>query len=323
METWVRIDAGVFAQGSVTMAVSLSDDAGLFCSSDERADAQRSSRRGHGGFKIVATDSKDRLSNRDWRKAQDAIDTLVRMQIARGLAPLFLKRNRPYEDNAQLSAMIRDRLLHKAAFIQKPPFILQFYKRLLFAMDEEPRSILEIGVKGGGSTALWKALFPSATVVGMDIEIRRWLSAPSEDGVIYVEGDQSDSTKLAEIARDYGPFSVVIDDGSHRIDHQFTTMRCLLPHVRPGGFYVVEDIHTSAKQLAVDETDESGGDSWGDFVMMLFQQRRKGPLPSETAGTRLALDVAPMTDDLIVARRVLAIRAKERDTSSASAIAEP
>ena len=263
---------------------------------------------------IMSTDSGDNVTaKRDWRKAQHTIDTLVRLQIARGLAPLFLTRNRPYEENAELSAMIEDRLLHKAAFIQKPPFMLRFYKRLLFAMDEEPRSILEIGVKGGGSTALWKTLFPAATVVGMDIEIRPWLaSAPSDDGVIYVQGDQADATTLAAIARQYGPFSVVIDDGSHRIEHQFTTMRCLLPHVRAGGFYVVEDIHASAKQLAAE--DGSGGpDAWSDFVLTLFQQRRKGPLPAEAEGTRLALEVAPIVDDLIVARRVLAVRVAEHD----------
>jgi cephalosporin hydroxylase len=251
------------------------------------------------------------VSKRDWQKAQDAIDTLVRMQIAQGLAPLFMDRKRPYEENARLAAMVEDRLLHKAAFIQKPPPLLRFYKRLLFAMEQEPRSILEIGVKGGGSTALWKALFPAATVVGMDIDLRRWLaSGASEDGVIYVQGDQSDVPKLEAIARDYGPFSIVIDDGSHVSDHQVATLRCLLPHVRSGGLYVIEDVHATLK--SVDETHEVdyGDDIWADFVLSWFQQRRKGPAGTSTPGARLAQEVAPLSDDLIVSRHVLAIRVR-------------
>src|SRR5688572_33433607 len=38
---------------------------------------------------------------------------------------------------------------------------------------------------------------------------------------------------------------IVIDDGSHRWDHQRTALKELFPMVEPGGYYVVEDIHTS------------------------------------------------------------------------------
>jgi predicted O-methyltransferase YrrM len=251
--------------------------------------------------------SEGSAPKRDWQKAQDAIDTLVRLQIARGLAPLFMERVRPYEDNAQLAAMIEDRLLHRAAFIQKPPFLLKFYKRLLFAMEEAPQSILEIGVKGGGSTALWKALFPSATVVGLDIDLQHWLTENrSPDEVIYVQGDQTDVVKLGEIVKQYGPFSIVIDDASHIGEEQAITMRCLLPHVRSGGFYVVEDIHACLKRRHAEHAEE---DQWAEFVATLFDLRRKRPSATQTPGARLAVELAPMIDDLIIASTVVAVRA--------------
>lgn len=248
----------------------------------------------------------------DWAKAQDAINTLVRMQTAQGLAAQFLERRRPYEHSAVLSRMMEDRLLDKVSFIQKPPYLLRFYRRLLFAMESEPTSILEIGVKGGGSTAFWKVLFPRATVVGMDIKLQRGL-ASSEDGVIYVQGDQSDVATLERIAGDFGPFSIVIDDGSHVSDHQAATMRCLLPHVRPGGFYVVEDVHANLKEAGESHKAGYGADIWVDFVSMWFERLRSGgAVPTDTVGGRLALEVARLTDDLIISKRVIVVRAEMR-----------
>ena len=240
---------------------------------------------------------------------KEAMNTLVRMQVAQGLAPLFLKRKRPYENNAQLSAMLDDGYIHKSSFLQKPPFLLQFYKRILFALDRAPERILEIGVKSGGSTALWKAVFPSATVVGVDIKLRYWVrQQPSPDGVIYLQGDQRDTQRLEEIARSYGPFDLVIDDGSHVTDDQAITMRCLVPHVRPGGFYVVEDIQASMKEIEGEDRGKYGQDIWADFVLTMLQQKRYGAIPPPSAGTQLALDMEPYVDDVLVTRQVVALR---------------
>jgi cephalosporin hydroxylase len=240
---------------------------------------------------------RDRMEN-----AQDAINTLVRTQVAQGLAPLFLEQFRPYQSNERLSALIEQGLLNRAAFMQKSPELLQFYKRLLVGL--EAQRVLEIGVKGGGSTVFWKQLYPSATVVGMDIKLRSWLS---DDGVIYVEGDQSDPAQLTKIAKEHGPFDLLIDDGSHVSDHQATSLRTLLGHVRSGGLYVVEDTHKPLK-----EKMDYGDDIWPDFIATIFQQLRKGPMPPDSKGSRLALDVFSMIEDLIVSAQTLAIRTRAR-----------
>jgi cephalosporin hydroxylase len=242
-------------------------------------------------------DLLDQIRDR-MESAQDAINTLVRTQVAQGLAPLFLEQFRPYQSSERLSAWIEQGLLNRAAFMQKSPELLQFYKRLLVGL--EPQRILEIGVKGGGSTVFWKQLYPAATVVGMDIKLRSWLS---DDGVIYVEGDQSDPAQLTKIANEHGPFDLLIDDGSHMSDHQAISMRTLLGQVRPGGLYVVEDTHKPLK-----EKIDYGDDIWPDFIATVFQQLRKGPVPPTSKGSQLAIDVFPLTDDLIVSARTLAIR---------------
>ena len=251
-----------------------------------------------------------RSVERDWERAQDAVATLVRTQTAQGLAPAFFERKRPWEGNSQLAAMIANGVLNHAAFPQKMPHILAFYRRLLTMLDREPTSILEIGVKGGGSTAIWKALFPGASVVGLDIKLRRWLtSEPSADGVVYLQGDQTDVARLEEIAAHYGPFDVVIDDGSHVTDHVGCTLRCLLPHVRPGGAYVIEDTHSSVRKPdSTGSIEHFGEDIWPAFTLAVFEHLRRGPRPPTSPGVELASAVRGMISDLIVSGQVLAIR---------------
>ena len=247
---------------------------------------------------------------RDWHRAQDAVATLIRTQTAQGLAEAFFTRRRPWEANAQLTAMEKNGILDHAAFPQKMPHVLAFYRRLLTGLDREPTSILEIGVKGGGSTACWKALFPGASVVGLDIKLRRWLTQqPSEDGVVYLQGDQTDVARLEEIATRYGPFDLVIDDGSHVTDHVAGTLRCLLPHVRPGGAYVIEDTHSSLRKPgSTGSTEHFGEDIWPDFTLAVFERLRRGALPPASPGVQLASAVSGMIADLIVSAQVLAIR---------------
>lgn len=245
----------------------------------------------------------------DWKRAQEAVNTLVRTQTAQGLAARFMEHVHPYKDHAELSAMMQDGLLHHATFIQKSPSHLRFYKALLAAMEPSPRSILEIGVKGGGSTAFWKALFPSATVVGLDLKLR-WLSDASGDGVVYLQGDQTDVPRLKEIAGEYGPFDLVIDDGSHVSAHQETTIRALLPHVHPGGFYVIEDIHASVKEANSRPVDY-GDDIWADFTVAALQLLRRGPAPPASSGAALARELKGWIAEVIIGRQVLAVRTKD------------
>jgi predicted O-methyltransferase YrrM len=255
---------------------------------------------------------------RDWHRAQDAVTDLIRTQTAAGMAPAFFTRRRPWEANAQLTAMIENGILDHAAFPQKMPHILAFYRRLLTGLDREPASILEIGVKGGGSTAIWKGLFPGASVVGVDIKLRRWLTRePSEDGVLYLQGDQTDVARLEEIATKHGPFDLVIDDGSHVTDHVAATLRLLLPHVRPGGIYVIEDTHSSVRKPGAWRTNEQyGEDIWPDFTLAVFERLRRGVAPPASPGAKLASEVSGMIADLIVSTQVMAIRKTEAIAST-------
>lgn len=118
---------------------------------------------------------------------------------------------------------------------------IEFYDKRFTNLDR-PLRILEIGVQSGGSLHLWSRLVHSeSTIVGIDINepCRRYAG-----GNIHVEiGSQADSEFLIGIATRYGPFDIIVDDGSHTPEHQEISFRTLAKHIAPGGVYFVEDIH--------------------------------------------------------------------------------
>lgn len=112
----------------------------------------------------------------------------------------------------------------------------------------KPLNILEIGIGeenmaiGGASLKTWAAYFPNARIVGIDIYDK---SALDSDRIITGICDQSDQNTLIELSRELGPFDIVIDDGSHMAEPTLLSLFALLPTMRPGGLYVIEDIQTS------------------------------------------------------------------------------
>lgn len=115
---------------------------------------------------------------------------------------------------------------------------LHIYERYFEPVRSTVTSVLEIGVLGGHSLRLWRDYFPLAQITGMDIDPAR---AGTESRIESITGDQSDSADLAAIAS-RGPFDIIIDDGSHISSHIIISLDHLWPHLKPGGFYCLEDM---------------------------------------------------------------------------------
>lgn len=110
-------------------------------------------------------------------------------------------------------------------------------------------TLLEIGVggfesptRGGESLRMWRDFFPRGQIHGVDIVEKRI----DETRIHIHRGDQTDRVFLRDLARQHGPFDIIIDDGSHINAHIRKTFEVLfVEHLRPGGTYVIEDMATA------------------------------------------------------------------------------
>ncbi len=114
----------------------------------------------------------------------------------------------------------------------------------------KPRTMLEIGIAQGGSAFLYTSLFNLSKYVGVDIrrEDANVVTLLKEkhglDRVkLYYQTSQTDKARIAQICDDEfgGLCDLVVDDGSHQYELSVQTVEVALPHLRPGGLYVLED----------------------------------------------------------------------------------
>jgi hypothetical protein len=125
----------------------------------------------------------------------------------------------------------------------------QHYDRHFAKFRKSEFNLLEIGIggysrkmAGGKSLRMWKAYFPKAQIVGLDIQDKSFVN---EDRILAYQGSQTDAELLKEIVRTHGKFKIIIDDGSHRPEHIRATFGILFPLLAKGGMYAIEDTHTS------------------------------------------------------------------------------
>lgn len=104
------------------------------------------------------------------------------------------------------------------------------------------RNVIEIGVQTERSVRMWEEFFPQATIWGLDLDSN---CVKYETGRVKIRiGSQADVTFLNEVASEvsgYGGIDIVIDDGSHIINHQMLSFETLFPQMNSHGIYVVED----------------------------------------------------------------------------------
>jgi hypothetical protein len=102
-------------------------------------------------------------------------------------------------------------------------------------------NVLEIGVYSGGSLEMWRHYFgPGCHVYGVDIE-KACKCYEDESTTIFI-GDQGDRDFWKSFKGKTPPIDILIDDGGHRTEQQIVTLEEMLPHLRPGGVYLCEDV---------------------------------------------------------------------------------
>lgn len=109
-----------------------------------------------------------------------------------------------------------------------------------FKKYSNPR-ILEIGVYNGASMETYNEYFNyKCTILGIDNgEQLRYAS--SHPNILITLADQSNPEHLAsQVGTGY---DIIVDDGSHFVEHQINCFEVLKDKVNKGGIYIIEDLH--------------------------------------------------------------------------------
>ncbi len=105
---------------------------------------------------------------------------------------------------------------------------------------------------------MWKNYFHAdSTVVGIDIDKSCQAHEIADKNVFVRIGSQADPHFLNKVNAEFGPFDIILDDGSHKTHHQIISFGALFRSaLQDGGCYMVEDTHSNywLKHVDSDET---------------------------------------------------------------------
>lgn len=118
-----------------------------------------------------------------------------------------------------------------------------FYDMFFNPIKDSNLKLLEIGIAQGASLRMWKEYFPTSLIYGIDHS--PGCKQYEEQRISVFIGDQSNKEFLLQTLKTTGDLDIVIDDGSHVSYHQIASFEVLFPYVKKGGYYVIEDLHTS------------------------------------------------------------------------------
>ena len=133
-------------------------------------------------------------------------------------------------------------------------YISSVYSKVFLPIKDSVKLFVEVGVYQGASLKMWKDYFANARVIGVDI------NQSQVEGCEVIVCDQSNSEQLEVFKEVIQNADIILDDGSHKMFDQQKTLATLFKSLKPGGVFVLEDLHTSIECKMPDKA----WCGWGD-----------------------------------------------------------
>jgi len=118
-------------------------------------------------------------------------------------------------------------------------------------------NMMEIGLQFGASLNLWFSAFPRGKVYGLEynrLQLKQAAGDQTQERATIFRGDQTNVTLLREISAqvrsEVGLLDFIVNDGGHSMEQQIVSFTHLMPLVRPGGVYFIEDLQVRASAAA-------------------------------------------------------------------------
>jgi len=123
----------------------------------------------------------------------------------------------------------------------------QFYEKLFEPRRLQTQTVVETGVRHGGSLKAWKEYFINAThIIGVDDGSEAGVWTPDISGIEVIVANTVKPEVMAEAFNRFsrGFFDIIIDDSWHNPYAQVATFAALRPLLALGGIYIIEDIES-------------------------------------------------------------------------------
>lgn len=146
-----------------------------------------------------------------------------------------------YEHDSELLDIFAN---SEGAIVHKWHHYIPLYDRYFSAFRGRAIRFLEIGVSKGGSLQMWRKYFgDDAIIFGIDID-PKCEELNGLAGQVRI-GSQTDRSFLECVVKEMGGVDIILDDGSHHMEHIPATLKYLFPHLNYGGIYLIEDLHAA------------------------------------------------------------------------------
>ncbi|MEX1027797.1 MAG: hypothetical protein WD049_07295 [Candidatus Paceibacterota bacterium] len=99
---------------------------------------------------------------------------------------------------------------------------------------------------GGASLKMWHEFFPSGRIFGIDVNPCSYLDNERTKTFVVDQSSIRDLEAFTEATKGVA-FDIIIDDGSHRPDHQQISLSYLFKHLKRGGLYFIEDLASNGR----------------------------------------------------------------------------
>lgn len=124
-----------------------------------------------------------------------------------------------------------------------------FYETIMGPVRMDVKKVLEIGICGhrdipnnvvGASLFCWKDYFPNAMIYGVDYDSRFVFN--DQQRIITRCADAYNEVQMHEVMEQFGgDFDMIVDDAVHDPIPQAQLFNFLMPYLREGGAYFMED----------------------------------------------------------------------------------
>jgi cephalosporin hydroxylase len=148
-------------------------------------------------------------------------------------------------------------------------FYIDVYDNLFSHLKDQPIQLMELGIASGASLLMWAQYFTKGIVTGLDIvePVRKdYLSKLPNVNMIF--GDAYDNDNAKYLVENLPKQDVFIEDGAHDVDNQITALMKYHHLVKPGGYYICEDLFVgNLPKYLIDGVYQIGGRNFTTSVL--------------------------------------------------------